>query len=249
MPHAYNVDVTQWDSRAAHSDPYHAALSRHAWPFVFYAQETFTPMVYDLGFALSLEAGKTFPGTNRQKKTVCALPKRISGKTTLVCESINSVPDLETNQDKIYILGDAGAAVKEIVKSETGDVNFINQPDTELIQSWDLQAGSPTWAKIELAIKEPVNALTFDYKFLSAAGAEGYLTVFVDNNIVGSIDERHIKTSGAQTGKRMYIGELGPGMHSLAVRIDPYTAIQSSVQLSNLKFVYVKREAIFPSEI
>ena len=249
MPYAYNVDVTQWDMRPMPDDPYNAAQSRHAWPYVFYAQETFMPMAYDFGFALSREAGKTFPRTTRQKKTVCTLPKRITGKTTLVCESVNSVPDLATNTDKIYTLGDANVGVKQVMKSETGVVNFINIPETDLIQSWNFQAGFPVWSKMDLDIKEPVNALTFDYKFLSAAGAEGYLTVFVDNNVVGSIDERHLESAGAQAGKRMYIGELGPGLHALAVRVDPYTTIQSSVQLSNLKLVYVKREKVFPSDM
>ena len=249
MPYAYNVDVTQWDIRPAPDDPYNAALSRHAWPHLFYAQETFMAMAFDLGFALSREAGKTVPGTNRQKKTVCTLPKRIAGTTTLACESVKPVADLGITPDKIYTIGDTSVVLKEIIKSVTGVVNFINDPKTGLIQYWTFQTGSPVWAKMELDIKEPVNALTFDCKFLSATGAEGYLTVFVDNNVVGSLDERHLKSAGAHAGKRMYIGELEPGIHALAVRVDPYTTVQSSVQLSNLKLVYVKREAIFPPEM
>jgi hypothetical protein len=47
----------------------------------------------------------------------------------------------------------------------------------------------------------------------------------------------------------MYIGELEPGIHALAIRVDPYTSVQSSVQLANLKLVYMKRESIFPPEM
>jgi len=63
LPSAYNVDVTKWDVRPAPGDAYDKALFRHAWPNVFYADSTFTPMVYDLGYQLSLEVGngKPFP--------------------------------------------------------------------------------------------------------------------------------------------------------------------------------------------
>ncbi len=249
MPNAYNVDVTQWDIRPVPDAPYNAALSHHAWPHLFYARETFMPMAFDLGFALSREAGKTFPISNRQKKTVCILPERILGTTTLACVSTKPVPDLATNPEKTYSIGDTSVVLKEVIKSATGVVNFINDPITGRMQYWTFQTGSPVWARMDLDVKEPVNALTFDYKFLSAAGAEGYVTVFVDNNVVGSIDERYLKSTENHADKRMYIGDIGPGIHALAIRVDPYTAVQSLVQLSNLKLVYVRREAVFPSEM
>ena len=134
----------------------------------------------------------------------------------------------------------------QVVNSVTGVGNLIFNPLTGLIQNWVFQTGSPVWSKMDLDIKEPVNALTFDYEFLSAAGAEGYVTVFVDDNVVGHIDESKVVSSGIHASDRMYIGELAPGAHTLVVRVDPYTDVQSSVKLSNLKLVYVNKEAKFP---
>jgi pimeloyl-ACP methyl ester carboxylesterase len=242
MPSAYNVDVTKWDVRPAPVDAYNAALFRHAWPNVFYAQETFTPsMTYDLGYQLSLESGKSFPRSGRQKKTVCYLPVQIAGITPLGCNSVLPVPDLETNPDKIHAIGSIRAEVKQITNSVTGSVNSSSDPIKQLFLYWVFQTGSPVWSKMDLDVKEPVNVLTFDYEFLSAVGAEGYVSVFVDDNVVGHIDESKVVSSGLHASDRMYIGELAPGTHTLVVRVDPYTAVQSTVKLSNLKLVYVEK--------
>lgn len=167
----------------------------------------------------------------------------------LACESVNTVPSLEANPDMIHTIGDTKAVVQQVTNSVTGVINLFTNPTTGLIQYWGFQTGSPVWSKMDLNIKESVNALTFDYEFLSAAGAEGYVTVFVDDNVVGRIDERHVDSAGIHASERMYIGELAPGVHTVAVRIDPYTTVQSSLRLTNLKLIQVDRGEEFSWEV
>ena len=247
MPSAYNVDVTKWDEREEPNPVLHpidAATFYHAWPNIFYAQQTFAPMSNDLGFQLSLEAGKIFPNPNRKKGQVCTLPKHPEGipPLAIACESTKTISDLTKTKKPIdYVFGGDLVATQNVTKSESGVTTLAKNTDGT-IQSWTFQTGSPVWSKMDLNVKASVNALKFNYEFLSAVGAEGYLTVFVDDNIVGSIDERHVESAGIHASDLMYIGELKPGTHALAVRIDPYTAVQSSVRLSNLNLVYVERE-------
>lgn len=241
MPSAYNVDVTKWDIRQEPLPPA-AALFRHEWPYIFYEQSTFLPMIYDLGYQLSLENGKNFPNSSRLTNSVCTLPKQSVGITPLMCESIQQVPPMEEKVEKIYTVGDQKAVILQLANSITGVISFFKDPISGLFKYWILQTGSPVWSKMTLNIKEPVNSLSFDYEFLSKPEAEGYVTIFVDNNIVGHIDQRNVNSSGVHSSDRMYVGALAPGVHTVAIRIDPYSTVHSSVRLTNLKLAQIEFE-------
>ncbi len=245
MPHAYNVDVSKWDNRQQPLPPA-AILFRHEWPYVFYDSYTFTSMDYELGYQLSKEEGLTpYPNPQRGKKTVCSLPSQ-SGGAVLACESVRSVPDLETRPDRIRTIGDPSAVIQQVTNSVTGVINLFQNPVTGIISYWFFQTGSPVWSGLQLKTTEPFNTLQFDYEFLSTTGAEGYVTIFVDEQVVGRLDERHEVSTGVHTSRRMYIGELAPGIHRVAVRIDPCTEEQSTLRLTNLKLSQTERDDDFP---
>lgn len=94
----------------------------------------------------------------------------------------------------------------------------------------------PVWFEIPLNTTEPYDAIQFTYEFLSAKGAEGIMTVFVDDNPVYKIDER-ITSAGTTTTPAIPVGDLAPGRHTLGFRIDPYTDIKSSARITNIVLV------------
>lgn len=244
MPYAYNVDVTKWDIRNEPAPIFEAAIFRHEWPLVFYDQWTFSPMNYDLGYQLSMEGGGVFPPSNRTTGKTCILPNQSTG-VELQCQNIVSVCRLETNPEDIHTIGDPDVVIGSITKSVTGVVEIINHPVTGILTYWNFITGSPVWSRMDIELKKPINALEFDYEFLSSSAAEGYLTIFVDDRVVGHVDERY-SPPGKHTSYRLYLGELAPGDHTLAIRLEPYTATQSSIQINNLKLINVLPAKTFP---
>lgn len=136
--------------------------------------------------------------------------------------------------ERMLTIGASDVAIKQIIKSETGVVEII-QGSAGLIDYWYLETVSPVWAKMVLTFHKQINSFEFDYEFLSAAGAEGYLVIYLDGIKVGHIDERY-KEVGRNRSPRFALGSIEPGDHTLAVRIDPYTETASSIKLSNLSF-------------
>lgn len=72
----------------------------------------------------------------------------------------------------------------------------------------------------------------FDYSFFS--NAEGLLSVFVDNQVVYKADQRFTE-DGINSSKEIGIGEVQPGIHSLSFRLDPFTDVQSIIEISNIQ--------------
>jgi len=219
-------------------------------------QFTFSPMTAKMGFQLSQESGNdmTLSWINTQKQD-CILPFNNAGKKPY-CAGNKTIPDISIATGGIYGVQSI-VNVIQVMNSSTGSVTLpatILDPTKTVIlnnaEYWTFRTGSPVWSRMDIDGKQPVNALTFDYEFLSGAGAEGYVSVFVDDDVVGYIDERLEDSSGVHVSDRLYIGELEADKHALAVRVDPYTAVQSSVTLSNLKLVYVKRDLqTFPCRV
>ncbi len=227
MPYAYNVDVTAWDTDSK---------DVHGWPYEFYSNYTFQNMTYPLGFQLSLE-NNNFPPTNRDAGSACILPEQKSN-TTLVCQSIQQVCRMDTDREEIHDLGDSNIAMTSTAHAITGSYQLVKNSRTGVVEHLVMNTGSPAWYKMNIETQQHVESVEFDYSFLSAPGAEGYLTVTFDNKVVRHIDERLYKSGAHSTGK-LYLGEVTPGKHELAFRIDPYNDTQSSIKISNVKFKHV----------
>jgi len=136
----------------------------------------------------------------------------------------------------VRTIEDANVAVKHIDRSPEGVVE-IEHDTAGFIVHWYLEAASAVWAKIDMTFNTSFDGLEFDYEFLSEPGAEGYLTIYLDGNVIGHIDERY-KEIGVRRSPRFALGNIESGEHTLSLRIDPYTDIASSVQITQLAFYH-----------
>jgi len=84
-----------------------------------------------------------------------------------------------------------------------------------------------------LSVTNSVNFVSIDAEFLSATGAEGLLTVYWDTNTIGSIDERVIR-SGIKSYSLGFPRTTDNSSHTLGFRLDPFTNIQSSINITNV---------------
>jgi hypothetical protein len=126
----------------------------------------------------------------------------------------------------------------EIRKSITAVVETVD----DITRGWlvTLFTGSPVWIEVPISTTQDFNLLQFDYEFLSTAGAQGILTVFVDNQLVYKIDER-ITDPGLNTTQEILVGNLSPGLHTISFRVDPFTAVQSVARISSIQFGLLKQ--------
>ncbi len=129
---------------------------------------------------------------------------------------------------------DAEIVINQLNKSVAGRINIAKTP-AGFIEYWYLETESSVWLKMEFTLENPTDSLEFDYEFLSGVGAEGYLTIYFDGVVAGHIDERY-KEVGIARSPRFTLGNIDPGSHTLAFRIDSYTETVSSVKIMDLKF-------------
>lgn len=97
-----------------------------------------------------------------------------------------------------------------------------------------LGTGSPAWITSEIAIHDRVDFLELEVEFLSEPGAEGVLAVYLNDQIIGSVDERFIE--GSREVFPMGLPPIEPGMHTISFRLDPFTDIASQALISELRF-------------
>jgi len=81
----------------------------------------------------------------------------------------------------------------------------------------------------------PVDTMKFHYEFTPLG--EGYLSIWIDDRLVRSMDQRYVTNSGIQD--HLFIGEgpgepLSIGKHKYAVRLDGYGGKKSSVILTDV---------------
>ena len=253
MPYAYNIDVTKWDRRDEPLPPA-AVLFRHEWPYLYYKDLTFLPMTYDLGYQLSLENGTNYPPVGRDHGTKCILSDWTpDGQTE--CESIQSVCSSTPVSEDAKTIGDSDVVINQVSSSVFGIVDLFQDP-MGLIEYWFLDTSSTTdnyisntslilesapdeastsstWSKIDLDLTIPVDSLGLNFQFLSADGAEGYVTIFFDGNVVGRIDERTTPL-GIQQSPRFALGDITSGLHTLSIRVDSFTTVPSAIKLTNI---------------
>lgn len=231
LSNAFNFDVTALDPQQGMqigetADEY---LHRvHAWPHVWYTDSIF-PGHTRYGFSIASEASSTQPYNTFLPGQECVLP---SFGDQFVC-----APGTPQYYSTHVINPFAGNLLNSPNISPTGTVTIQDPFHLNLI------TGSPVWSITNATTTAPENVLTFDYQFLSAAGAQGVLTVFVDNTVVDIIDERNA-TAGAHSEINVPVGDLAPGAHTIEFRLDPFTAVHSSVQISNVELGLLTRTLV-----
>ena len=221
LPKAHNVDIT-WLDPDKDVDSLGQAMSSHGWPVDWYRA---TVDDIDLpagsgnyGFPLSLEGG----GWNPSSYPVGNDPVELGGGSS-------GTTDIVVRNDAVLSITDSTN-----ISSDTGIVNITGT-------GFSMLTGSPVWMTTLVETDDIVNFLTFEADFTSAPGAEGLLAVYWENEVLGLIDERYV-LDGVQEYTMLLPGNFEPGDYLLGFRLDPYTAVDSSVLIDNVSTGFVTPE-------
>ncbi len=225
----YNVDVTWLDTKKVSRGTYRSSwngdmeecyrtFSSHEWPYEFYLWTIGQPGRADgFGFALSKEGGNwDFAKSQYQKGNN---PSLSLGTPDPSCSPDITLPPPNWNPILDF-------TKPLIIKSSTG-LNQISATSITLV------TGSPVWIATVLEITNAVNLVSFEAEFKSASGAEGLLSVFWDTNTVGSLDER-VTPSGLRVYHFPLPETVTNGVRMLGFRLDAFSAVQSSVTITNV---------------
>jgi len=242
----FNFDVTELD--IVNRDI--AGIGAHAWPYRVYnysinhdlsALDWYNiPTDADLltlgnfyAFPLTLEGNSLFFVGSNDQCTVNGYQYQrgkifdFSDITELSCETpAEEKPVLIARNEEALNFWVAEANDQIVQKSDTGIVEF---PSSAMAK---LTTGSPVWFVVQVDISDSTNTINYDYKFTSKAN--GLLSIFVDDQIVFKADEKYA-AEGINHSEPIWVGNLEPGKHSLAFRLDGLTEIQSSVEISNVR--------------
>jgi probable HAF family extracellular repeat protein len=224
---AYNIDVTQLhkirdiasysSSPTGTAEPCYRTVSTHGWPIDFYLNSIASPQptgYNGFGFPLSKEGGNWDFATS----------------TYLVGDSTKlGTPDQECTS---LAIGTGGPATRidtfgsYSIQSSTGIKSFS-------ANGLGLETQSPSWVLFKVDSSNLINYASFGAEFKSSVGAEGLLTVYWDDNVIGSIDERAV-----QPGTNVYTFDfpqtLSNTVHTLGFRLDRFTATQSKISITNI---------------
>jgi hypothetical protein len=220
LPNAFNIDVTNADG-----SPSVGLTANHGWPITWYWSEGYDGgSVIDsspFGFSESTVLG-TMPeyGDVRggveiaqgERVYINGAPHQVSDSPTLTLGTARVLADLMTFTSTTGLSTIAGTAL-------------------------NMRTGSPVWSTSVVDFDGPQNLLFFDADFISQAGAEGVLSVFLDGELLGTIDERYALDSMSEY--QMFLpGTMGSGVYELSFRLDPYTEVDSEIAIDNVRFGY-----------
>ncbi|MDO8482893.1 MAG: hypothetical protein Q7S86_03690, partial [bacterium] len=235
LKYAYNVNVTWLDgnrrkievpSSTASGDvsqTCYEVVSSHGWPYQFYINTVSPNTMFgseDLGFLSSKEGGGLDSAISRYKVGRDAL--RVLGTSEPTC-----IPNPSPNLLHIEL-------PRDFSKLPNASV-IINSPGNVIIHGIDfeLKTASPAWLAAVVPITNRVNFISFEARFTSASGAEGLLSMYSETNVIGSIDERMV-SAGIHKYTFPIPETATGGTRTLGFRLDAFSAIQSSVTVTNV---------------
>lgn len=250
LPASLNLDITEVDEDQLYLNPARV----HGWPIDFYETTALTDSPWSFGFSLSREFGgppRVGPDPIPAKDPTIQIPSHeqlgFSRGTRIcfgdpepappiACPWFTEIPgDLARNSLVVTPNPFFTSSIPPLL-SATGRV--VWDSSSELIRLTNL---SPAWIKFQGEVTTPIDALSFDYEFDGIPGSNGLLSVFVDDVMVFSKRQQFAGT-GRQNTKLIPIGELAPGPHFLAFRLDMLTDIAASVEISNVSTGVVEIE-------
>jgi len=226
LPKAYNVDVTKLNkmtelgafisSGPNVSEPCVRTISAHGWAHNFYSNtitDTVTSEYNGFGFPLSKEGG----GWN----------------FALDNYSLGSLTNLGSNDPDCISL--ATSTPTEILNVMVAGSPVIELGEVEkYLNGIKLITHSPSWISIVVNHTNAINFVSFDMKFISVnTNAKGLLSVYWDDEMLGSIDEQAILT-GFRRYTYSFSNAKANSLNMLGFRIDPFTNIQSIVTVTNI---------------
>jgi hypothetical protein len=230
---ALNIDVTAADPTQTSGV---TDIQRvHAWPYNWYAG-TVIPQSQLFGFSRSREGGLTSlpshgaanSGTGRGDRVCLAA----SGQP-YDCPAVTTGPTPVGSSQCSINLDSLGQAIADwLVSNETSPTGTVDI--TNGAADFLLRTGSPAWVKLNVNIPQSVDTLEFGFHFSSGAGARGFLSVLVDGQLVFARQEEFAGSTKSSSGL-VPLGHLGPGQHWVSFRLDPMSAVQSEVSISDIR--------------
>jgi formylglycine-generating enzyme required for sulfatase activity len=231
LNHSYNSDVTTLDPNKLEGItkfrstttglmvPCYKTITSHSWPYLFYSNTIAgnMPTNYQgFGFPLSKEGGGWSTG----------IPNYTTGNTNA---RVLGTPDPTCTTE---VLLEAPSYADTLVdptqwptiESTTGTIQ-------KYFDSLKLLSGSPAWVATVVTSTNPINTVSFNARFSSTNGAQGLLSVYWDDQIIGSIDERIVSSNRFTFA---FPNAIPNSSHILGFRLDPYTNIQSIVTVTNI---------------
>jgi hypothetical protein len=89
-----------------------------------------------------------------------------------------------------------------------------------------------SWVNFKIPTNEGTNFIKFDLEFRSRQGAEGLFSVYLEGELLGSVDER-FSIENPSTEVIMY-GDIESGLHVFSFRLDNFGGPPSSVYVKNV---------------
>lgn len=231
LSHAYNVDVTSLDFSnrvqlayyvSGNGTPCYVTESVHDWPISFYSNTIVNASVsgYEgFGFQLS-QLGSNWNYALSNYVPGNAAPGRILGTPDPTeCRLSFPIPTYPSIIMDILSSPAVQSVSGTITKNPNGSLQLVT--------------GSSVWVGFFPTLSNIVNTLSFEADFTSMNGAQGLLTIYWDDMIVGSVDERLVQ-DGFQRYTFKFPNASSNSVHMLGFRADPFTNIQSCVVLTNI---------------
>ena len=246
LKNAYNFKVDPIDpdqTTLLDPDPVH----RHAWPYMLY-ENTIT-MSNSIGFPLAFEStpnlwnnnydyvGPVVNGRIFYKNGQCT-PSSVSDFGQCGCTiddyaNIRCPDQQEWRVNKAYDGLNLAMAKDE---SKTGSKSNVDGVVS-------LRTSSPAWISFQFNTTETKNLMAFDYEFKSES--DGVLSIFLEDKLIYSSDER-FTAFGKNNIKDISIGDIEPGDHIITFRLDKFGAVQSEIEISNIRLGLVTTSQIGP---
>ncbi|GIW75704.1 MAG: hypothetical protein KatS3mg104_0767 [Phycisphaerae bacterium] len=232
LTHAFNVDVTELDVRDLSVNPKTRVEQVHGWPVEWYIDSIRTPSgtgstAYGFGHALAIEATGHLPSEAVYPANVrVSLPVDAASSSAIVHGATLLVEAPASQQAEVATVWHAPVALSMLTQqvSSLDDVTF---PTDEAVE---LNTTSSAWMSGLLEVSEPANMLSM--RTILPAGADGILTVYLDEVLVAELDPTVLFGEYYVT----YLGfDLIPGIHSLALRLDSPTGFETSVEISQFQ--------------
>lgn len=207
--HAFNHDVTEEDSRLL-LNPLTWLQDWHAWPYIWYSEES-------SGSGLGLDLAPIFRDGD------------------LISHSTEGFGRKSDPVEIFWLRHNQNIDISDLVSTEGSDSGSVSLAGGDL----SMTVGSPVWFAGLVTIDEPMNLLRFDADFVEVEGSEGLLSVFWDDVLLGTIDER-FDDEGVEEYSYLLSHIYAPGDYTLAFRLDPFTEAESQVVINDINLGYLE---------
>jgi len=220
LPEVYNLEVTDLEMPASKGFPNH-----HAWPHKWYRQTIADPapaIGHGWGYARTQEEGNLPSHDDFKRGERVKLGGGAPGPDEQGAANFEGPFDFTVANNTTF-----------------GNVTIGNGGDPGAVL---LETASPVWISSEFNASIEINALLFEFEFQSLSPAEGWMSVWIDDELVFEADE--LFSEQGVIGETLLLDELiSPGTHTLGLRIDPFSASTSTLEISN---VWLGNFAIIP---